>query len=65
MGVATGWGTPGRRQMPTPGLTLLAGILAVVVTGLIISVPGLAFAYHSPTLHLVLDTADACATMLR
>ena len=45
-------------------LTVAAWIAGITVTALIIWSPYLVFGYRNPSLHLVLDSVDACVAML-
>jgi signal transduction histidine kinase len=45
-------------------LTALAWALGLVITAGILGTPYLVFGYHSPTLHLVLDSVDGCVALL-
>lgn len=45
-------------------LTLVGWVLGFVVTGLVLWSPHVLFGYRSPTLHLVLDSVDACVALL-
>ena len=45
-------------------LTAAGWVAGVVVTGTIVGTPYLLFGYHSPALHLVVDTVDACVGLL-
>ncbi|MFI7494479.1 sensor histidine kinase [Kocuria sp. M4R2S49] len=53
-------GRPGRAA----GLTLAGWAVGLVMTGLVVWSPHVLFGYHSPSLHLVLDSADACVALL-
>lgn len=62
------WGPAGRartRGNASPHvLTCLAGGIGVCVTALVVGTPYLSFGYHSPALHLLLDSVDACVALL-
>ena len=45
-------------------LTLIGWVLGFVVTGLVVWSPHVLFGYRSPTLHLVLESVDACVALL-
>ena len=45
-------------------LTATAWGLGLVTTALILGTPYLLFGYHNPSLHLVLDSVDACIALL-
>jgi signal transduction histidine kinase len=50
---------------PSPPVLTAAGwVVGLVTTGLILGTPYLLFGYRSPSMHLVLDTLDACAALL-
>lgn len=63
-------GVPGRagvrthRGVPTVVLTLAGWAVGMIVTALILGTPYLVFGYHSPSVHLVLDSVDACVALL-
>ncbi|PFG38228.1 signal transduction histidine kinase [Georgenia soli] len=63
-------GTAGRRRadvfraLPSGALTAGGWGVGLVVTSFILGTPYLVFGYHSPSLHLVLDTVDACVALL-
>ncbi|HET6625434.1 MAG TPA: ATP-binding protein [Nocardioidaceae bacterium] len=52
------------RHPSAPALTVSGWIIGLLVTGLILGTPYLGFGYHSPSLHLVLDSIDACVGLL-
>jgi len=54
-------------RMPSRGgvsATAAGWLTGLLVTVLILWTPYMAFGFHSPSLHLVLDTADACVALL-
>ncbi len=53
---------PGR--IPARTLTAAGWLIGVLTTALIVGTPYLVFGYHSPSLHLVLDSVDACVALL-
>ena len=63
-GVALRRGTQARSPLPAPALTSLAWAAGLVTTALILGTPYLLFGYYSPTLHIVLDSVDACVALL-
>ncbi|MGN6578137.1 MAG: sensor histidine kinase [Nocardioides sp.] len=53
------------RAVAAPGaLTFAAWLIGLVTTLLILDTPYLVFGFHSPSLHLVLDSVDACIAFL-
>lgn len=50
--------------VPAVVLTLAGCAVGIIVTALILGTPYLAFGYHSPSGHLVLDSIDACVALL-
>ena len=58
------WGTRPGGRVPTAALTASGWVVGLVVTALILGTPYLVFGYHSPSLHLVLGTIDACVALL-
>lgn len=48
----------------TPALTGLAAVVGLAATLAILTTPFLLFGYHSPTLHVALDSVDACIALL-
>lgn len=50
--------------MPAHALTAAGWALGIAVTGMILGTPYLVFGYHSPSMHLVLGTIDACVALL-
>jgi len=50
--------------VPTPALTAAGWAVGLGVTTLILGTPYLLFGYHSPSMQLVLGTADACVALL-
>ncbi|HEU4513815.1 MAG TPA: ATP-binding protein [Nocardioidaceae bacterium] len=54
---------PGRR-VPSPALTGSGWAVGLAVTLLILGTPYLVFGFHSPSMHLVLGSIDACVAML-
>ena len=64
-GVAERRGTQRDSQPPAaPALTAAAWALGLATTAMILGTPYLVFGYHSPSLHLVLDSVDACIAFL-
>ena len=57
-------GTRPRGRVPSAALTAAGGAVGVLVTALILGTPYLVFGYHSPALHLVLGSIDACVALL-
>jgi signal transduction histidine kinase len=56
---------PARRApRSAPAVTLVAAGAALLVTGLVIAVPSLRFAYRAPALHVVLETAEAVVALV-
>ncbi len=53
-----------RRRVPTPVLTVTGWGIGLTVTALIVGTPYLVFGFHSPALHLVLGSIDACVALL-
>jgi len=51
-------------RLPTPALTAVTILIGGLTTSLILGSPYLVFGYHSPSLHLVLDSVDACVALL-
>jgi signal transduction histidine kinase len=47
-------------RLPTPAVTAIAAALGLVATVVILTSPHLLFGYRSPSLHLALDSVDAC-----
>ena len=45
-------------------LTAAGWMIGLLTTALIVGTPYLVFGYHSPSLHLVLDSVDACVALL-
>jgi signal transduction histidine kinase len=45
-------------------LTVSGWVVGIAVTAVIIGTPYLLFGYHSPSLHLVLDSVDGCVALL-
>jgi signal transduction histidine kinase len=45
-------------------LTALGWLVGLILTGLLLGSPDVLFAYHSPELHLVLDSVDSCVALL-
>lgn len=45
-------------------VTLVGWVLGFVVTGLVVWTPHVLFGYRSPSLHLVLESVDACVALL-
>jgi signal transduction histidine kinase len=52
------------RGKTTAALTAAGWVVGLGVTALILFTPFMAFAYHNPSMHLVLDSADACVALL-
>jgi signal transduction histidine kinase len=48
----------------TPAVTAIAAACGLVATVSILTTPHLLFGYHSPALHLALDSVDACIAIL-
>jgi signal transduction histidine kinase len=65
VGDSAGWGARGGRR-PASAVVLTGGgwLTGIVVTALILGTPYLVFGYHSPGLHLVLDTLDGSVALL-
>jgi signal transduction histidine kinase len=63
-------GAPGRfglgedGRIPARALTAAGWLVGILTTALILGTPYLVFGYHSPSLHLVLDSVDACVALL-
>ena len=53
-----------RSPVDPRALTSLGWVVGLATTLLILGSPYLVFAYHSPALHLVLDSVDACVALL-
>ena len=49
---------------PAAQLTLAGWGAGLVVTALVVWSPNVLFGYHTPALHLVLDSVDACVALL-
>ena len=47
-------------RLPTPAVTAVAAALGLVATLVILTSPHLLFGYRSPSIHLALDSVDAC-----
>jgi signal transduction histidine kinase len=47
-------------RLPTPAVTAIAAAVGLVATVVILTSPHLLFGYRSPSLHLALDSIDAC-----
>ena len=47
-------------RLPTPAVTAIAAALGLVATLVILTSPHLLFGYRSPSIHLALDSVDAC-----
>lgn len=56
--------TSGMAQRSAPALTAAGWAAGAACTAAILGTPYLRFGYHSPELHLVLDSVDACIAML-
>jgi signal transduction histidine kinase len=52
------------RRVPSPALTGAGWAIGLAVTLLILGTPYLVFGFHSPSLHLVLGSIDACVALL-
>jgi signal transduction histidine kinase len=63
-GVAQGSGVRRRGRVSPPVLTSALWAVGIIVTSLILGTPYLVFGYHSPSLHLVLDSVDGCIALL-
>ncbi|RYU09639.1 sensor histidine kinase [Nocardioides iriomotensis] len=63
-GAAVGRTVQTNRSVPPGALTALAWAVGLLVTGGILGTPYLVFGYHSPALHLVLDSVDGCVALL-
>ena len=48
----------------TPALTAIAAVLGLLATLVILTTPFLLFGYRNPSLHLALDSVDACIALL-
>src|SRR5688500_14952502 len=59
-----GDGTDRVAQRSAPALTAAGWAVGATCTAAILGTPYLRFGYHSPELHLVLDSVDACIAML-
>ncbi|MFL6002448.1 MAG: sensor histidine kinase [Nocardioides sp.] len=59
-GPRTGTGRPQAARIPTPAVAAIAGALGLVATVIILTSPHLLFGYRNPSLHLALDSVDAC-----
>lgn len=57
-------GTRPARRVSSPALSAAGWVVGLVVTALILGTPYLLFGYHSPSMHLVLGTIDACVALL-
>jgi signal transduction histidine kinase len=55
-----------RLRAPAPAhvLTWVAAGLGACVTAVVVGTPYLSFGYHSPALHMLLDSVDACVALL-
>ena len=58
------WRLQALRHPPTTALTAAGWAVGIAITAAIVGTPYLVFAYHSPAMHLVLDTVDACIAFL-
>ena len=54
----------GEAGISSTGLTAAGLAVGLIVTGLILWSPYLVFGYHSPAVHLMLDSVDACVALL-
>lgn len=52
------------QALPSGALTAGGWGVGLIVTAFILGTPYLVFGYHSPSLHLVLDTVDSCVALL-
>lgn len=53
-----------RKALSAPALTLFAWAVGLLTTALILATPYLVFGYFNPTLHVVMNSVDACIAML-
>ncbi|MDQ3616547.1 MAG: histidine kinase [Actinomycetota bacterium] len=64
VGLTEGAAASAHRSAQSVGLTVAGWVLGMVTTALILGTPYLVFGYYSPSLHLVLDSIDACVALL-
>jgi signal transduction histidine kinase len=64
LGVAEHTGGRVDEPVTSPALTALAWAVGLATTAMILGTPYLVFGYHSPSLHLVLDSVDSCIAFL-
>lgn len=53
-----------RGKFSTPALTAVGWLAGIVMTAVVLQTPYLLFGYFSPSLHLVLNSVDACIALL-
>lgn len=53
-----------RTQLPPVVLTSAAAVVGIVLTGLVVAIPGFRFAYRSPAGHLAMENIDASIAAL-
>lgn len=58
------WENASDRRFAPVAVTAAGWVVGVVVTALILWSPYVAFGYRNPSLHLVLDSVDACVALL-
>jgi hypothetical protein len=63
-GASAGSGVRTNRVPLAVVLTVYGWVVGIAVTAVIIGTPYLLFGYHSPSLHLVLDSVDGCVALL-
>ena len=63
-GPASTRGRGAESALSPAALTAVAWALGLVITAGILGTPYLVFGYHSPALHLVLDSVDGCVALL-
>ncbi|HET8959931.1 sensor histidine kinase [Nocardioides sp.] len=61
---ATSPGEGRAARVSTPALTAIAAVVGLVATMAILTTPFLLFGYRNPSLHLALDSVDACIAVL-
>ena len=67
VGYAAAAASPGEglaARPSTPALTAIAAVVGLVATLAILTTPFLLFGYRNPSLHLALDSVDACIALL-
>ena len=64
LGVAERTGARVDEPVTSPAFTALAWAAGLATTAMILGTPYLVFGYHSPSLHLVLDSVDSCIAFL-